>query len=561
MAPLVGFLIFTDRPEESVGSGTANIFYAQSSVDQICDRWVSWDPLTALQVASEVCNAPPFEAQQLAAASVLATNLQSQVTTLNQSLNNLPTLEPTLTVPPVMAMGVRKIIRNYQGNAMRIQRSTDGAQTDVPFTAKGDLNTSFILNFVGLEATAYVTTLYDQTGNNNHARQTAATILMPYIATQGYITRINGLPTIVFNGTTSNTFSIGFVTAYPSLFFPYTAITAASIVFEIFANATTFNNNDRILGRTAADVGIHIASNGPSGYFEVANVVANGNCTSNGGPVVAVPGAPAGSAPLSFSLGQISCYPTEPQSVNTLGGGDTSINRAFVGAISEAILWGAQTPAASDVTATFDSQQQYYNLLQPENVLLNNVNIANQRIIHSVRKYYLPTSSQCMNVRRSSDGTTLIIGFNTTNDLDVATLLAFVGSGNGTVQTWFDQVGNANLVQNNVTNQPFIVVNGVLNTVNGRPALLFLSSQQSYLQAAFSHGSSDQRDFLVWAATKNTTGGLISYGDFVNGDTGNGWVAQALEAGSPPALFSFFNQTGAYQTCQSRSAACRARLR
>src|SRR6187402_320339 len=91
----------------------------------------------------------------------------------------------------------------------------------------------------------------------------------------------------------------------------------------------------------------------------------------------------------------------------------------------------------------------------------------------SVRKSNSSYVGNCMKVRRSSDNTTLDIGFSG-NDLDTTSLLAFVGAGSGFIETWYDQSGNSrNLVQTTIANQPSIVTSGVLNTRGSRPIIKF----------------------------------------------------------------------------------------
>jgi hypothetical protein len=66
------------------------------------------------------------------------------------------------------------------------------------------------------------------------------------------------------------------------------------------------------------------------------------------------------------------------------------------------------------------------------------------------------------------------IGFTATGELNTAALLAFVGSGNGFVRTWFDQSGNGSHAEQTIlAGQPRIVSNGALITENGRPYIDF----------------------------------------------------------------------------------------
>jgi hypothetical protein len=89
---------------------------------------------------------------------------------------------------------------------------------------------------------------------------------------------------------------------------------------------------------------------------------------------------------------------------------------------------------------------------------------------YSLRKLRTAYTGNAIRVRRSSDNGEQNIGFDANGNLDTASLLSFVGAGNGFVTTWYDQSGNTNLdaVQNSAVNQPYIVQSGVLCTLNGK---------------------------------------------------------------------------------------------
>ena len=92
---------------------------------------------------------------------------------------------------------------------------------------------------------------------------------------------------------------------------------------------------------------------------------------------------------------------------------------------------------------------------------------------YSLHRLSLAASLACR-VRRSSDNAELNIGFTASGDLDTASLLAHVGSGNGFVTTWYDQSGNGrNAAQTTAAIQPQIVRNGALITENGRAYIDF----------------------------------------------------------------------------------------
>jgi len=93
---------------------------------------------------------------------------------------------------------------------------------------------------------------------------------------------------------------------------------------------------------------------------------------------------------------------------------------------------------------------------------------------YSVRRLSSTYEGELIEVRRSSDNTTQDIGYDSNGDLDTASLLLFVGAGDGFVRTWYDQSSNANnATQTTAASQPRIVINGSLVTENGEAAVSF----------------------------------------------------------------------------------------
>jgi hypothetical protein len=92
----------------------------------------------------------------------------------------------------------------------------------------------------------------------------------------------------------------------------------------------------------------------------------------------------------------------------------------------------------------------------------------------SLRKVVSNYTGPAIQVRRSNDNATQDIGFDSSGNLDMAALQAFVGSASGYVATWYDQSGNArHFTQATPANQPVIVNAGLINAVNGRPMPAF----------------------------------------------------------------------------------------
>ena len=81
-------------------------------------------------------------------------------------------------------------------------------------------------------------------------------------------------------------------------------------------------------------------------------------------------------------------------------------------------------------------------------------------------KRFSAYSGACIRVRRSSDNAEQDINF-VDDLLDTASLLSFVGAGNGFVTTFYTQVGTKNLTTLIASLQPQIVASGALITRNG----------------------------------------------------------------------------------------------
>jgi hypothetical protein len=105
---------------------------------------------------------------------------------------------------------------------------------------------------------------------------------------------------------------------------------------------------------------------------------------------------------------------------------------------------------------------------------------------YSLRRLLSVYTGPLVRVRRSSDDTTLDIGFNLDGSLDTVDLLAFVGANDGFVDRWYDQTGGgAHLEQGTTTAQPAIVTAGVVNLLDGLPAVTF-DGTNDYLTVASS---------------------------------------------------------------------------
>lgn len=95
-----------------------------------------------------------------------------------------------------VAYSLRKLSSTYSGNCIRVRRSSDNAEQNIGFVSNV-LDTASLLTFVGAN-NGFVTTWYDQSGNNINATQTVASS-QPLIVSSGVLNVVNNKPSVYFN--------------------------------------------------------------------------------------------------------------------------------------------------------------------------------------------------------------------------------------------------------------------------------------------------------------------------------------------------------------------------
>ena len=103
---------------------------------------------------------------------------------------------------------MRKLRTAYTGDAIRVRRSNDNAETDIGFNVFGELDTVSLAAHCGSND-GFVKVFYDQSGNAKNATQTT-TANQPkiYDGTNGVVS-YNGKPAFEFTGGTSQKLSAG----------------------------------------------------------------------------------------------------------------------------------------------------------------------------------------------------------------------------------------------------------------------------------------------------------------------------------------------------------------
>ena len=135
---------------------------------------------------------------------------------------------------------------------------------------------------------------------------------------------------------------------------------------------------------------------------------------------------------------------------------------------------------------------------------------------YSVRLLRTAYAGNAIRVRRSSDNSEQNIGF-VNGYLDTASLLTFVGAGNGFITTWYDQSGNSrNITQTTAGNQPRIVTSGVLLSSNGKATVSFGTASDDWWLNMNGLGSQSTISlFATWTITDGPTNGGV-YGPSTN---------------------------------------------
>lgn len=100
-----------------------------------------------------------------------------------------------------VAYSLRRLDKDYTGNAIKIRRKSDGTEHAIGFLSDGHLDTVSLKTIAGTGATdtAWVVEWYDQSGNLDTAKQSTAT-RQPVILTSGVIRRTSGNPAMLFDG-------------------------------------------------------------------------------------------------------------------------------------------------------------------------------------------------------------------------------------------------------------------------------------------------------------------------------------------------------------------------
>jgi prepilin-type N-terminal cleavage/methylation domain-containing protein len=181
-----------------------------------------------------------------------------------------------LTSQPAAAFSTRRLLNSFTGAPIRVRRSSDNTEADIPFTTTGDLDTAALTGFVG-GGDGYVTRWYDQSGNGRDATQTTAAN-QPRIVSAGVVETMGSRPAVRFLGQTTVTFlqTAAFLdqTMAVTDAFRLAATPSAGTYPALWARNGTYQNGGQFL----ASIGSYVRFNtGAVGDAAVSGITPNTN--------------------------------------------------------------------------------------------------------------------------------------------------------------------------------------------------------------------------------------------------------------------------------------------
>jgi hypothetical protein len=205
----------------------------------VCDNSVNWG-LVYKEYAG--CSAVPGLLATLQARATYYEN-QTCTTAILEDIENIQYTAPVLPTglladyPNASAAYSLRNLIDTTTSVVRVRRSSDNTEQD--FTAT-EITDGTLTTFTGAND-GFVTTWYDQSGNNEDAAQATATS-QPKIVTNGVVELLNGKPTLLGNGTSTympldtSSYNIGNLSSFVVL--EYLTSNVNSIVFGLSGNSS-----------------------------------------------------------------------------------------------------------------------------------------------------------------------------------------------------------------------------------------------------------------------------------------------------------------------------------
>lgn len=259
---------------------------------------------------------------------------------------------------------VRRLVRGFTGNALRVRRSSDNAEQNIGFLATGNLDTTALSAFCGATS-CFVRTWFDQSGNGRDAAQTL-TARQPRIVNAGTLETQNSRATVVALGTSSliTTLTLGQMvsgTSAATAGFSAAAVfrqstVASSAIFSAEGSGqrllchATWSDNITYFDITNPTPGSGRVSGNIGGYSSLTQLTLLRNGTNQS---VFKNGASSISTTITGTV------PTTPNAANLVLLNNTSNAMPLTGSMSEVSFFSSAL-GATDRQALQNSQKAYF---------------------------------------------------------------------------------------------------------------------------------------------------------------------------------------------------------
>lgn len=362
----------------------------------------------------------------------------------------------------VAAYSLRKLKADYTGAAIEVRKTVGGVTTnqDIGFDSNGELDTASLLSFVGAGNDGFVVTWYDQSGEGNDVTQVAADS-QPIIVSSGILESLNGKPSVNFIDTgdklnanstitVNSSFTVFNSNAYSNINYVYgsdSPIASGLISGGTAANGVTVFSNPNVSSYNDSETAAQ--------KLAVLIQNANTNIDVNNAGLIS-----------TSNIGQV--Y------VESVGNRAPTRSFSVRGNIQECVFFSDDKLATRAGIQT--NINDYYNIYWDgsQTGLLDDY--PNAAAAYSLRALNSAYTGPAIRVQSSGGGAPQDIGFLYDGSLDTEALLNYVGSNDGSILTWYDQSGGGNnATQATASKQPKIVNSGVVNELNGKPTMTFLS--------------------------------------------------------------------------------------
>ena len=433
------------------------------------------------------------------------------------------------------AYSLRQLSSTYSGDSIRVRRASDNAESDIGFVS-GQLDTSTLETFCS-GTDGFVTTWYDQSGNNRDVVQSTAAN-QPQIVSSGSAITDNTKNAIDFDGVND-----GFKESLTS-----NSVTPYVVISVQNSDKTSGTQSIVRIGATKPTIhrfdnsNYRIYSGDPAGSFDSQT-----NCAVS----------------TQLLLESYFTSTTVNQYVNSASGNnDTGVNASITGAIEigattgfseyfdgkiqELIIYGSdQSSNRTNIETNINSQ---YNIYWDGSQTSLLDSYGGSAAAYSLRALSSSYTGALIKVRRASDNAEQDIYAKYDGTLNTDALESFCSGTNGYVTTWYDQSGNGNdATQSTSANQPKIVSSGSTITENGKPALNY-DGTNHYLSASNVSSFDNQLEVSIISINKYTRDVNVVYATNMNGYTNSTNAHQLFYRFDGDIYFLGRNQSGVAQS-------------